>query len=311
MRFYEFKKEVEKRIKTYFDDKAEITISTVEKNNGVFLEALVIKERGEWISPTIYINCFYERFLNGMEIEDIVKEIYETYQSCRQKPMEGVEFFSDFERVKDLVVYKLIHAERNSELLKKIPHIPYLDMAIVFYSIFYQEDYGNGTILIYNKHMQMWNTNKDVLYEYAQKNTPVLLPYYLTTMESVMHEIYSEEEKTQKGIEIEFARILENEASKLKMYVLSNQKRYFGAAAILYPDLLKNFGFACGRDFYILPSSIHEVILIPARADTCIDKMSEIVEDINTTQMPVEEILSDRAYYYDRESGELQMTQPY
>lgn len=309
MRFYEFKKEVEKRIRIYFNDDAEIKISTVEKNNGVMLEALVIKEKDEWVSPTIYINCFYEKFLNGTEIEEIVKEIYETYQNCRRKPIDGVDFFSNFERIKDLVVYKLIHAERNSELLKKVPHIPYLDMAIVFYCIFYHEEYGNGTILIYNNHLQMWNANINMLYEYAQKNTPVLLPYYLTTMESIMHEIYSEKEKTQNGIEIEFARLLESEVSKMKMYVLSNEKRYFGAAAILYPDLLKNFGFACGRDFYILPSSIHEVILVPVRTDMSLDKMSEIVEDINMTQMPMEEILSDNAYYYNRESGELKMTE--
>lgn len=304
MSFYEFKKEIEKEMRAYMNGKVEIHTSTVQKNNGVKMEGLVIRENGERIAPTIYLNCFYERFLQGMEMEDVVKEIYTIYQSCKNHPLEDADFFTDYEQVKNRVVYKLIHRERNRELLEDVPHIPYLDLAIVFYCIVFRQEYGNATILVHQEHMRMWNVTKEELYECASRNTPVLLPYFIKPVEEIMEEQFERFEQKVPLQDKEHVRemmdMVNPASEQISMYVLSNQEKLYGAAAILYPNLLKNFAIACGRDFYILPSSVHEVILVPEYDSRDLEGMSEMVKEINELEVAREEILSDHAYYYDR-----------
>lgn len=302
MRFYEFTKEIEKEMNAYMDGKAEVHTSTIQKNNGVKMEGLVIREKGERVAPTIYLNCFYERFLQGMEIEDVIKEIYTIYKSCKNHPLEDAEFFSDYEQVKKRVVYKLIHKERNRKLLEDVPYIPYLDLAIVFYCIVFRQEYGNATILIHKEHIKMWNVTVEELYEQASRNTPVLLPYFIKSIEEIMGEQF-EEKLPKEGKEYvrKAMDAVKPASGQISMYVLSNQEKLYGAASILYPNLLKNFAIACGRDFYILPSSVHEVILVPEYDSRDLEGMSEMVKEINELEVAEEEILSDHAYYYDKE----------
>lgn len=306
MRFFEFAKEIEKEVSIYMKGKAKVHTSTVQKNNGVRMEGLIIQENGEKIAPTIYLNSFYERFLQGMEIEEAVKEIYTIYQSCKNHPIEDAAFFTDFEQVKNRVVYKLVHRERNLELLEDVPYIPYLDLAVVFYCIVYRQEYGNATILIHKEHMDMWQVTTEELYEHAIKNTPVLLPYFLRSVEEIMEEQFQERKAGEvQTYEKEQMDMVKPVTEKISMYVLSNKEKLFGAAAILYPNLLKNFAIACGSDFYILPSSVHEVILVPEYEGSDMEELSDMVREINELEVAREEILSDHAYYYDREENKI------
>ncbi|MBD5543798.1 MAG: hypothetical protein HDR01_06045 [Lachnospiraceae bacterium] len=306
MRFYEFTKEIEREMSAYMGGKAEVYISTIQKNNGVQMEGLVIRENGERIAPTIYLNCFYERFLQGMEIEDVIKEIDTIYKSCKNHPLEDADFFSDYEQVKNRVVYKLIHKERNRELLEDVPYIPYLDLAIVFYCIVFRQEYGNATILIHKEHMKQWNVTEEELYERASRNTPILLPYFIKSIDEMMEEQFERKISGQGKKQGQEAMDIVRPASKqVAMYVLSNQEKLYGAASILYPNLLKNFAIACGRDFYILPSSVHEVILVPEYDGKDLEGISEMVREINELEVAREEILSDHAYYYDKEEEKI------
>lgn len=308
MRFYEFTKEIEKEMATYFTDSVRIQVSTIHKNNGVKMEGLIIRENGQRVAPTIYLNCFYERFLQGMEIGEIGKEIFNIYQSCKNHPIEDAGFFADYEQVKNRVVYKLIHRECNRELLEDVPYIPYLDLAIVFYCIIYSEEYGNATVLVHNAHIQMWHVTAQQLYEHASRNTPVLLPYFMKSLNEVMEEGF---EKMTFAYDNDTSEntmdMVKAGAENFSMYVLTNQAKLFGAAAILYPDLLKDFAAACGRDFYILPSSIHEVILVPEFESSDFSKLSDMVKEINGMSVAREEVLSDHAYYYDSEMEQIVM----
>ena len=78
-----------------------------------------------------------------------------------------------------------------------------------------------------------------------------------------------------------------------------------GAACMFYPGVLEDFGKKLGRDFYLLPSSVHEVILVPADETVSKEALWEIVTDINRTQVAEEEILADSVYYYDRKKDRI------
>ena len=118
----------------------------------------------------------------------------------------------------------------------------------------------------------------------AYENTGKLLPYELKTMKAVIQELTDTESEDKEDV----------------MYVLSNRSRSYGAAAILYKGRLEGIG-------EYLPSSVHEVIIIPQSAAPGQEELSDLVTEINTTQVDAEEVLSNHAYYYDRKKKKLLM----
>ena len=91
------------------------------------------------------------------------------------------------------------------------------------------------------------------------------------------------------------------------MYVLSNKSKLNGSGCLFYHNLLHNLCEKLECDLYILPSSIHEVILIPAYDHDSYDELTSMVKEVNSTQLSKEEILSDHVYFYSRETGQISM----
>ena len=82
-------------------------------------------------------------------------------------------------------------------------------------------------------------------------------------------------------------------------YVITNSNGINGASVILYTDILKEIGGFLGEDYYLLPSSIHEMLAIPVSAPMDEKEMHEMVEEVNRSCVVSEEILSDSVYRYD------------
>ena len=181
---------------------------------------------------------------------------------------------------------------------KKIPHIKILDLAIIFNCLVDADETGNATILIYNQHLSLWNITKDDLYHLAMKNTPALLTYELRDMSDVLIELMAGVPCNSMKEEFEYM---------VPMYVLSNKSKLNGSGCIFYHNLLHNLCEKLECDLYILPSSIHEVILIPAYDHDSYDELTSMVKEVNSTQLSKEEILSDHVYFYSRETGQISM----
>ena len=128
----------------------------VLKNNGVELDALTIINVECRTAPTVYLNGYYEEFNEGKSIEDITEEIYGMFRKNYGRININAEDFADFDKVRGQIAYKVINARKNGRLLKKIPHVKQLDLAIVFYCILKCNKYENATTLIYNQHLEMW-----------------------------------------------------------------------------------------------------------------------------------------------------------
>ena len=190
----------------------------------------------------------------------------------------------NFETIQSKFVFKLIHAQKNEALLRTIPHIPYRDLAIVFYILFDVDENGTATIPITHELLEMWETTQEKVYQIAKKNIATLLPATLKPMQVVIEELTG---MPYEGAEEDI------------MFVLTNSIRNFGASCILYSGILDQIGGLFGENYFILPSSIHEVILIPESKSPPIDVLNDMVSEINETQLSVEEVLADHAYYYD------------
>lgn len=273
----------------------EVEEALIGKNNGVQLDALVIRTSGMNIAPTLYLKSYFENYEDGETIQDGAMRLAEDFR--RALPDEGfdVSFYEDYDLVKEGLSYKLISAERNSELLSDVPHVPFLDLAIVFYYAFENRGLPDGTILIKNKHMEMWGVSTEQLMRDAGENAPKSLPGVCRDMCSVLERIYPGKSE----------EIFPANEPMLPMYVLSNSRMVNGAAAMLYPDILHNLSESLKSDLYILPSSVHEVIVLARNMAGDEKSLREMIHTVNETQLEPQDVLSDSLYFYDRKDEKI------
>ncbi len=274
--------------------------STVKKNNAVELVGIVIREQGCNTSPTIYINDFYEEYKKGTAIETIVEKLYEIYERNHLVKSVDLSGFTDYEQAKKHIAFKVINYEKNWELLKEVPHKVIYNLAIVFYYTVTEEPFdGKATILIHHSHLEHWKISEEELYRNAMINAPVMLPAKVENIENVMIKLLGKNSRKEQEEILEFFGETDKE-DKFPMYVLSNRKRILGAACMFYPGVLKNFANKKQTNFYILPSSVHEVILLPETYSSDKRFLLEMVTEINRTQVEETEVLADAVYFYDR-----------
>lgn len=307
MVYEEFQAAVTSALKKELGQDYQMAIQKVPKNNGAILDGLCINKKGETIAPTIYLNTYYEQYEDGWSIEELTKEILSVYQSHSKPFPVDFSLLNDFSNLKNKVVYKLIHTQANQELLKSIPSIPYLDLSIVFYLFLDKNETGQMTALIHNRHLAMWNTTLEELSELASKNTPALFPADLKTMIQIIQDIICQKEGKENSDHIIEEFFLAQCPAPL--YVLTNTAGINGACAILYPDILKNFSATLNQDLVIIPSSIHEVLLVPYDSTISLDDLSNMVNQVNHTEVPMEDRLSNHVYFYSRQTDQVLILQ--
>lgn len=307
MEFTNFKTLVRDEVAKRTGEQYNVRLNEVMKNNGVVLSGITMMQDDSNISPTIYLNQYYEAYESGeITLGCIVEDVLDTYERNKVKRSVDMRFFMNYENIKDKIIFKLIHAERNEALLKDVPHIRYFDLAIVFQCLVSEEMFGNATIMIHKAHLKLWQTTVEELYERALQNTPKLQRYDIKSMRDVLGEMMLLEEMEGRSTK-ETEEYLKELPDSVPMYVLSNKSRVQGATCILYPNILKDFAAAIRNDFYILPSSIHEIILLPAEGEEDVEALKNMVREVNESQVEREEVLSDSVYYFDWKQNELRM----
>lgn len=90
-----------------------------------------------------------------------------------------------------------------------------------------------------------------------------------------------------------------------KMYILSNKEKYYGASALLNIAMLQKI--ADGRDLFLCPSSVHEIIAVADCARLTQDGIDEMIREINETHVLEEERLGDHSYFYDHRKNEVRI----
>ena len=271
----------------------EVKLHAVKKNNGVVLYGITIYTEGCNIMPTLYLESYYEDYKNGKPIKDVACEFMREYDRSLINENFNVDFFEDYEQVKPLLGYKLINTDMNVDLLKEVPHKCYLNLAIVCYCNIVDDRIGKGTILIRNEHLDIWGIKAEKLIKDAVRSMKVTNPPELINMAELLKELYDDPGQLICG--------------KIPMWVLTSKNRQFGAAAMVYGNWLEYIGDAIEEDYYVLPSSIHEVIILPKKYALDKDDLVKMVREINEEQVDTEELLANNIYYYNRDTKELQI----
>lgn len=290
MNFIVFVENVVQQLRKQMGEEYEIRVTEVMKNNGIRLTGIIMMRQSDRISPTIYLEEPYRKYCAGAGMQQIVDNIVALYKAQVKSIDLDMNFFSEYERVKERIFHKVINYEKNKELLKKVPHFRWCDLAVVFYYAMEEAILGRASILVYNNHLAMWGQTADTLYRTAQNNMKRHMPELLVPMQELLGQT--------TGIRME-------ENTDVSLYVLTNQEKLYGASAMLYSVEIGKLADRIRSDLLILPSSVHEVLLLPDNREQEYDYYCRMVEEVNTTQVEPEEILSYSIYRYDREKAEI------
>lgn len=284
-----FTEEVRKNVEEKLPN-VSVRVTHVRKNNGVQLVGLVFVAKDTNISPTVYMEEFYDAYHMGQSICEIADRIVTIYTMSMPKDTINFDFFKEYDKVKDRICFRLIHAVENEDFLEQVPFLPYLDLAIVFYYSLESEVLGDGSIQIYNNHTNMWNVTARELYEAALTNMPVICPAEFSPLADVVCGMAGDMEEEL---------VEELRMAQPRLYMLSNEKRTNGAATMLYPEIMERIYEEIGGNFYIIPSSVHELILWGDDGSADPEGLAAMITEVNHTQLREEEILAHHSYYYD------------
>ncbi len=247
------------------------------------------------------------RVLNVPSGTDIPKKIFNSLLRCvisRAKRRKGRRMTDlsisakkeavSFEEVRKRVFCKLINTDRNKDILKEALHMDFLDLSVVFYC--FEGETGaerRDEMLITVEDARRWDmTTRDVM-DIAIENTLMVLGEEIQLMSELINEL-------MKNSSPEEAAGCSND-----MFVLTNNIRFNGAVSMLIGSEMAGLSGRMDRDLMIIPSSIHEVILLPLGSEYDVKKIDSIIKDINRTELRAGEVLSDHAYFYDRRSGQI------
>lgn len=292
----------------------EISVNQVNKNNGLQLTGLTIREEHTNIAPTIYLDGYFKDYENGRDIDSVVGEVFKIYENSAGEAAKGfdTEFLAKFENVEDRIGCRLINGAKNEGRLENMPHYKFGDLAVIFHIEIAMDQHGLGTITINDAMMEQWGIEPSKLMEAARANMEYGNAGKIRPIESVLIDIMAAKGELPDLPE-DFFEMLEERATRDEitpgMYVLSNRTGVNGAVAMIQPGLLEEFAEKAGTNIYILPSSIHECILLPDDGNMTAEGLKEMVSEVNVNEVLPEEVLSDNVYMYDREAKQLMIAE--
>ena len=281
MNYEKFVQEMKCCIEMKLLNQEKIERQEILKNNGKKYIGLSIRKPEEDVVPIIYLEEFYERFLNGELLENLSEEIILIRNSSAVPSRSSYEWIFDFQKIQGRIIYRLVNFEKNKELLKEIPHLPMMDLAIIFSVVLPGNQTDYYSLLIRNEHINLWKVPISLLYETARKNTPRIC------------------RKIFRPLANHLSMLGEWEDFWSPLWILTNEQGIYGAAALLYPGMLQKIHQQLNCNYYLLPSSIHEFLVVPELYCDSYEELQKIVYGANATVIEQNEFLSDSVYYFN------------
>ncbi|MCR5702063.1 MAG: DUF5688 family protein [Lachnospiraceae bacterium] len=280
-----------------FISKCSLKIQKVVKNNGIVLDAVCIHKENENISPNIYLKPYYDSYEMGKPLELIMEDIIHRYkEEMNNNNIEYVDI-SDYKNIGSNLVVRVVNYEMNKDLLKSCPHKRYLDVAITFRYIFDVNEVGIASALITNKEFDKWGVGVEEIYEKALFNTMQKYPWNIMSITDMITDLYREK---MHGFGGDISNILGDVTQDVNMYILTNTDKAYGATCMLYDNVISNFAKVKNANVYVLPSSVHEVMLVPEYEGLDPVFLHTLLSEGNKSSVGLIDLLSDSIYYFDR-----------
>ena len=314
--YSEFMEYIKENVTDYLPERfesAEITIRQVGKNNDVVLDGLSIRNPDSNLSPNIYLNPLYEQYQKGRNLDELVSSIADTYieniapleERAIQMPLDDM---FDYEQVKDNIFPRLVNLERNQLGLKDVPYTKLGDLAVTYRVKVSGDSNTLSSLAITNALMEKYGVTTGELHEQALENMERLLPAAFHSLDDIMTDIMAVEFSKNEGISMEEAKDYIREMippNASQMYCLTNETKINGATCIINENVQKMVADKVGGDYFVIPSSVHEVLILTKSSDMSPQELESIVKGVNAAYVSPNEFLSDHVYEYDAKEHKL------
>ena len=290
MNFDQFTDRTAQAVRDSLGEDCRVSLQKVTKNNGVELTGLILGKEGNRVFSVVYLDSFFREYTEGKPFRQVCRSVLSL---CRENPPRdgmSLDFLQDYEKVRKRLGCRLINGERNHWMREEYPCRSLQNLLMVPCCVLPDESPDCASMLISRKLLDLWKIDEDKLFADAMANLPRILPPTLISMEGFMRRELSGEKGEKREQEPVPGRHL---------YILSNEKHFYGAASLLYPGILRRAEDRLGGPLIILPSSVHEVLLLVNDQETAAADLYEMVRSVNREYVSGEEFLSDDVYYYD------------
>lgn len=291
-----FDDEILQRLSETAEPGCSVSILQMDKNNGQKRAGIVIRAEGSRLSPVFYLDVMYDQYLRGASSDELVKGVWQFWQEEAGNRQFDVDDFLDWTRVKSRLFLRVVSTDMNRETLETAVHKEILDLSVMVYArLDHPSDDGVASVVVRKEHLAIWNQQEEDVYATALRNTRQE-DISFASITNVISGMLSEEERElllDDGL-------LEMESP---LAVLTNKAMMFGAVCMVLPEVMEKIADEKEGDIYILPSSIHEILILKACEPDDLPQLQHMVQEINEMQVPVEQRLSNHVYRYSREDG--------
>ena len=291
MDFKEFVNKLEQDLKDFLSDTspgAQIRQTPVEKLQAGSYTGISITPADTNVGMNINADQLYAQMQDGRSYEGVLAmALSQVEHGMRDMPAVDIQSITNYETAKNLLCFEVVGTEQNADMLANIPHTDMENMSMVYRLQLDSNAQGTSTILITNAMMEQYGITKDHLHADAMENAPEIRPASFKTMVEVMAEMM--------GMPVEMMP----QDMAPPMYVATNEYKVQGAAVMFYPDFMDQAAKELGGDVFVLPSSVHEVLILPDDGNMSVDELRDMVTTINATEVSAQDRLADSVYHYD------------
>ena len=289
-----FKEKFVEDLKEKLEDsgiEASLSINTVKKLNDSY-EAVTITPADSNLGMNLPIEKFYAAYEEGRPYEDVVdKAVSAIEKGIQERPDFNIEDITDYSKMKQMLAMEVVSIEANKEMLDTVPHQDIEDMAVVYRFVLSSDESGRASVLVTNQMLDTMEVTPEQLHADAMENAPQLKPLEIKGMSEVLAELMGMEQAEMMGVPMD--------PKDEQMYVASVPDKVHGAGVLAYENFMDQAAERAGGDFFILPSSIHELLIVPDDGNVKLADLEAMVREVNATQVAPEDKLTDNVYHYD------------
>ncbi|MBQ0059124.1 MAG: hypothetical protein KBS83_04080 [Lachnospiraceae bacterium] len=290
MNYEAFKWHLLEEVKQQAGESMTVRLHRISRNNQVSYDGLSIHEGESGTCPVIPVGMCYEDYNTGKTVTQIAEKIVTTHQYTKERSFVESVNYTEPAFIKPLLCPKLINHAMNEVMLRDTPHMDFLDLAVVYYVKVTMPDGEVGGFLVKDRELESWGMTQEEVHELALEN-------------GVNHA----EVDLMDMAQLSLCTGLDNHGFNPPMYVMTTSARLFGASILLNPQLFIALAEAFGEDVLIIPSSIHELIVMPESYCSGIDNLRLTIKEVNSTEVEPDEVLSFNVYRYRRRDGVLEI----
>ena len=290
MNFNEFVNEVKDNIRLFLPkdyENAEVSTMECQKLNRAYT-GLMVRKEGEMLTPTINLNQLYEAYKAqpGVTMETVCRKIADI---VIEAPIQvDLKSILNYEDVKDKLFIRVSSAEANKEVLENAPHHLKEDLAITYHVAVGKDQDGLSSMFIKNDLLEQYGISAEQLHEDAMKSSPRVMAPEVSSIGALIDEMYQKNILMLTPDEREMLQETLQESSEMPtFFVVTNTER------------VDNMGELLGNDFFILPSSIHEMLILPDDGQVDAEMLRDMVKEVNATQVAPAERLTNDVYHFD------------